>query len=178
MKGKFEQKYDGANQISSRSGAAEIVRGLKVSPRYHCTSDRVNLISANRAITPTVETVGNAIRKDKELIQAKDALSSPDRKCATSAVCSWGHRRDSFAVYDQPFTSRVYAISWAGSNGLEDVPILAAISGASLNIGPRVIRYPKINDSPNGGLARGPEIQTGRHARRCVDDDDAMADKR
>jgi hypothetical protein len=80
-------------------------------------------------------------------------------------------------VDDEPFTGRVNAISWTGGDGLEDVPILAAVPGASQNVGSRGIRYPKINDSPNGRLARRPKVQTGRHARRCIDDDDAMADK-
>jgi len=151
---------------------------LPKSPRYQGAADCLNVLPANGAIATAIEAVRNPIRENEEFVGTQHAGLSPDWKRATAAVCRRRHRCHFVTVDNEPFTGRVNAISWTGCDGLEDVPILAAISGASLNIGPRVIRYPKVNDSPNGGLARGPEIQTGRHARRYVDDDDAMADNR
>jgi hypothetical protein len=147
-------------------------------PGQQCLADGNDLASLNWAVTPAVEAVGNPIRENEEFVGTKHAGLSPDWKRATAAVCRRRHGCHFVTVDDEPFTGRVNAISWTGCDGLEDVPILAVVPGAFLNVGPRKIRYPKINDLPNGGFSRGPKIQTGRHARRCIDDDDAMADKR
>jgi hypothetical protein len=151
---------------------------LQQSPRYQGAADCFNVLPANGTIATAIEAVRNPIRENEEFVSIKYAGLPPDWKRAAAAVCWWRHRRQLMTVDDEPFPGRVNAISWTGGDGLEDVPVLAIVPGASLNVGPREIRYPKINDSPNGRFARGPKIQTGRHARRCIDDNDAMADKR
>jgi len=151
---------------------------VRQSPRYQGAADCLNVLPANGAIATAIEAVGNPIRENEEFVSTKHAALPPDWQRATVTVRWWRHSCHFMTVDDEPFTCRINAISWTGGDGLEDVPVLAVVPGAFLNVGPREIRYPKINDSPNGRFARGPKIQTGRHARRCVDDDDAMADKR
>ena len=130
----------------------------------------------DRAIAAAIKAVGNAIGENEEFICTERAVVAPNGKRTAAAVIWWRHRRDSLAIDYEPVASRVDAIFWARRDGFENVPILAGVAGTSAHVITGRRRNAKIHEFADGWFIRRAQIQAGCDARRCVDDDHALAD--
>ena len=151
-------QYSGEARFSATSqvGKARNLERARLpkSPRDQGAANRFNLLPANGAIATAVKAVGDAGGENKEFVSAEYAAVAPDGKRATAAICSRRHRCNSASIDDEPFTRRVNAVSWSGDNGLEDVPVFAAVPGASPHIIARGGRNAKIDELPHGGFVQ------------------------
>ncbi len=148
---------------------------LQISPCYQRPTDGLDLRSRNRAVAPTIETIGNTIGENEVFIRSEPTFLSPDRKRSAHAIGVWRHRRDRMTVDDEPRSGGIDPIPWTGGDGFEDIPVGAVLAGPVLNIMLCALRNAKINDLAHCGLDRGSHVQARRHARRSIDDDDALA---
>ncbi len=130
----------------------------------------------DRAVATAVEAIGNASRENKEFIVGKTPTGSPDGKRAMSAIFSWRHWRNPLVVDDKPVSKCINPISRASDYGLENVPVVAVVSGTSAYITPRRRRNAEVHKFADGRFFRRTQIQAGCDARRCVDDDHVPAD--
>jgi hypothetical protein len=147
------------------------------SPRYQRSSHGRDFTARDGTIAAAVETVGDASGENEELIRPEHAIFSPHRKWPACAVKVWRRRRDRATIDDEQRSGCIDSITGTRGDGFEDVPILTVSAGTRQDILLRTTRNTEINDSPHGGLDCASDVQARRDTRRCVDDNDAMAEK-
>lgn len=128
------------------------------SPRYQRSSHGRDFPARDGTVAAAVETVGDARGENEELIRPEYAIFSPHRKPPARAVRIWRHGRDRATIDDERRSGRIHSISGTGGDGFEDVPVLAVLACASLDIRPRAIWNAEINNSSHRGLDRAPHI--------------------
>ena len=166
--------FEDANAIDRRD--TQDHGDFKRSPGNQWTSDRQDFAPFDRAVATAVEAIGNASRENKEFVVGKTPTGSPDGKRAMSAIFSWRHWPNPLVVDNKPVSKCIEPISRASDYWLENVPVIAVVSGTTEYVTPRRRRNAEVHKFADGRFFRRTQIQTGCDARRCVDDDHPPAD--